>query len=262
MLFRSREGSGAGETDAFPASEFPLGRRYELRDRFVGTLLVDPALAGPGRDAFFGVRGDRRVFEQALSFLAAGDLVVDVGSNFGGTSRLFAERVGPTGSVHSFEPNPATFELLAENCRLAPHGNVEAHPVALGAAPGEATLFFPAEGNTGMVNLTGAGEAIGRASVETLDSLGLTPSLLKIDAEGQDGDVLAGGRETTRRMSGRRSLILVEANWEAGADTLAAELEQLESEGFVAYLDDRKRLRPWSGERVAGNLLLVANATL
>jgi FkbM family methyltransferase len=240
------------------ALALPRSRTYEVEDRQVGPLLARAGRPGPSRDAFFGVRLDSAL-NRAAEFLQAGDIVIDVGANFGGTARLFAAAVGPTGRVHAFEPNPGVFDLLEANAARAPHRNMDVQMLALGASPGEAPLWFPEGGNDGMVNLAGRGSVIGTTRVGTLDQLDLTPTLLKIDAENWDGRVLAGGRATTTRMAKRRSMILVEANWDAGAEEIEHEVQLLRRQGFVIWLDDRRQLRPWTGDRVPGNLVLIAN---
>ncbi|MFC6879073.1 MULTISPECIES: non-ribosomal peptide synthetase [Actinomadura] len=65
-----------------------------------------------------------------------GGVVVDAGAHVG-VFALLAARSGAT--VHAFEPIPPLFELLRRN--LAVHGvDARAHPCALGAEDGEATL--------------------------------------------------------------------------------------------------------------------------
>jgi FkbM family methyltransferase len=50
--------------------------------------------------------------------LHPGDVFIDVGANIGLWTLVAASSVGPCGRVFSFEPNPATFDKLAENIRL------------------------------------------------------------------------------------------------------------------------------------------------
>src|ERR1700687_1672184 len=47
-----------------------------------------------------------------------GDVVIDVGANFGWYTTLLAELVGESGHVYSFEPVPAAHDRLVENVRL------------------------------------------------------------------------------------------------------------------------------------------------
>lgn len=50
--------------------------------------------------------------------IKTGDVVVDVGANFGWYTTLFAIIVGEEGAVYAFEPVPQTFERLLDNLAL------------------------------------------------------------------------------------------------------------------------------------------------
>ena len=65
-----------------------------------------------------------------------GDVVVDVGANYGYTTSYFSSEVGPEGFVLSLEPEPDTRALLEHNVRTNGHANVEIVAAAAGAAPG------------------------------------------------------------------------------------------------------------------------------
>ena len=49
---------------------------------------------------------------------AAGDTVLESGGNIGSFTVPFARFVGPTGSVHAFEPQRPLAQLLATNAAL------------------------------------------------------------------------------------------------------------------------------------------------
>jgi FkbM family methyltransferase len=66
-------------------------------------------------------------------------VVFDVGANIGFYTSLFADLVGPTGRVHSFEPDPLSFGILKH--RTARRGNVTANQAAVGDRSGSITLF-------------------------------------------------------------------------------------------------------------------------
>src|SRR5208283_897383 len=77
----------------------------------------------------------------ALAALARpGMTVLDIGANLGLYSLLLARSVGPSGRVIAFEPDPDLCALLRANCAANGLANVEAHNMALGAAPGRMIL--------------------------------------------------------------------------------------------------------------------------
>ena len=74
-----------------------------------------------------------------------GDVVFDIGANFGWFTTLFARWVGPSGRVHGFEPVPFIHELAAETVKLnGMESRVQLNRLALGRSDGELTVHtFP-----------------------------------------------------------------------------------------------------------------------
>src|SRR5439155_22518055 len=66
----------------------------------------------------------RWVFDRLLR---PGDVVFDVGANFGAMTLFAARRVGPGGAVHAFEPQPDLAALVRESAALNGYGNVRVH---------------------------------------------------------------------------------------------------------------------------------------
>jgi FkbM family methyltransferase len=137
-----------------------------------------------------------------------GDVVIDVGANYGYTSSYFSSEVGPEGFVLSLEPEPDTRSLLSHNMRTNGHTNVEVVGAAAGAEPGTARLYRSGT-NLATHSLS---DALVRnikdsvvVDVVTLDELcatrldGRPPTVLKIDAEGWEWGVLEGAADVLRR---------------------------------------------------------------
>lgn len=85
---------------------FFLGRYYELPQQILVSALVRP-----------------------------GDRVLDAGGNIGMFTLLAAKAVGPTGTVDTFEPNPACLERLRPVLALNGIDWVRVHPFGLSDAP-------------------------------------------------------------------------------------------------------------------------------
>jgi FkbM family methyltransferase len=134
-----------------------------------------------------------------------GRTVYDVGAWEGTTALALARRVGPSGSVWAFEPNPTAAAKLRRNLGLNGMTNVSLLDVAVGDSTGEVDLAFQrnATGRAQIVSEAG-GEQRGvlvRVPMATLDELreqrGLPPPhLIKIDVEGAETQVLRGARRT------------------------------------------------------------------
>jgi FkbM family methyltransferase len=125
--------------------------------------------------------------------LRRGDVAIDVGAHHGLISLFAAGAVGPTGTVHAFEPQPELAATLRQSLRLNSLSNVHLHELALSDRDGRMTLNIPAF-NTGAASFSD--DVVGverRIEVEVrqaatyLASLNCpAPRLLKLDVEGHE----------------------------------------------------------------------------
>ena len=127
--------------------------------------------------------------------LALSPEFVDVGANIGAYT-LIASEV-PGARVLSLEPNPTAFAKLVQNVRLNERTNVIA--CNLGASSVGGSLRMTNDGASPLNRMLATGESSPstiEVRVETLDALchthGIAPSLIKIDVEGHEPEVLAG----------------------------------------------------------------------
>lgn len=142
---------------------------------------------------------ESEVMEALRSYLGPGAVFWDVGANLG-LHAVTAKTLAPETTVVAFEPNRLLAEKIRHNASLNCI-SVTVLPVALGARSGEATLHLVTSGNSGMSTLHpahGAGYDT-RVKVpvhrgEDLIARGELPhpTVMKIDVEGAEADVLAG----------------------------------------------------------------------
>ena len=139
-----------------------------------------------------------------------GHVVLDVGANIGTHTVPLARAVQPDGVVVAFEPQRVLFQMLCANVALNALGNVHARHGAAGREQGSIVvprLDYSAQDNFGGIEL-GTWTSGERVPLATLDSLELEACrLIKIDVEGMEGEVIAGGERTIRRC---RPLLYVE----------------------------------------------------
>lgn len=176
---------------------------------------------------------------QAIArLLRAGDTAIDVGANYGYFSLLMAARVGLSGRVHAFEPNPPIHELLSRTITTnGVGGRVKAHRLGLGAAEGEAELVVPPNGPGGArVRAPVAGQPMVGAPIQIrrLDSdpEWVEADLVKIDAEGAEADIWAGMTGLLR--GSRLKTVIVEFTAGRYADPQGF-LRELTGHGFRLY---------------------------
>ncbi|MBV8984693.1 MAG: FkbM family methyltransferase [Acidimicrobiia bacterium] len=121
---------------------------------------------------------------------------VDVGANFGYYSWLLDEQARDALEIHLFEPDAANQRLVRATLGRRPAGNATLHPVALGAEEGTALFYRDLDsGHRGsLVGEAAVGPAV-TTDVRRLDGEVPAPpplTLVKIDVEGGEEDVLAG----------------------------------------------------------------------
>lgn len=150
-----------------------------------------------------------------LSLVRQGDVVLDIGANFGYYTLLFSHLAGAAGRVHAFEPVPPSFAKLAAHlARGRRFDNVALNECALAEEEGTVTLFVPGT-DLGQASIArhsfgsweSATDVVPHASrALTMDgylaSRGLASlSFVKCDVEGAELLVLRGARETLRRFA-------------------------------------------------------------
>ena len=134
------------------------------------------------------------VLRVAAALVPEGGIFVDVGAHVGNHTMFMA-----TGGarVVAVEPHPDTCAILERNVdRNAVSTRVRIVNAALGDSPGSASISTADERNSGGATVS---RGTGDVRVITLDSLDLTPDVVKIDVEGSEDEVLAGAALTLRR---------------------------------------------------------------
>jgi len=133
-------------------------------------------------------------------FIAPGDCVLDIGANIGHYTKRFSDLAGPRGRVLAFEPVPTTFSLLSANVQLFDHANVTLFNAAVSDGLQVVGMAMP-RFDSGLTNYYMAhlsSDTDSELSVLTIsiDALRIDQrvSLVKIDTEGHEAQVLAGMR--------------------------------------------------------------------
>jgi FkbM family methyltransferase len=159
-------------------------------------LLVEPGMTGATGNVYAGLH-EFADMAFVLHLLRPGDLFVDAGANIGSYTVLASAGAGAR-SI-SVEPLPHTYQRLLDNVHLNRLEDlVTPHNVGLGAQEGE--LAFTSDlDSTNHVLMPGEPYTSSlTVPVATLDGLtsGKEPTCLKIDVEGYEEQVLAGGKGT------------------------------------------------------------------
>ena len=192
-----------------------------VRMGFLAPAVVD---AGPGMKLLLDPRdlvsvnilrgGDWQpeVWDALATNLPEGGVLLDVGAHIGFFSMKGALKVGKSGRVVAFEPNPETLKTLRENVRVNDFQNVVVVPVACTDREQTLTLFASPIMNSGASSLARDNADItfeqapheytvrGRPIDDVVRELKLTRvDAIKMDIEGAEVIALRGAMETLKR---------------------------------------------------------------
>ena len=150
------------------------------------------------------LREQQDFFEDELRFvrelLQPGQKVIDIGANYGVYTLPMAQKVGPDGHVWAFEPTSSTAQFLAQGIAANAFGHVTLEQKAVSSSPGSAQLSLQrnSELNSIIHGQPSAGDSETVTLVtldESMDRHGWTDiELIKIDAEGEENNIVKGGR--------------------------------------------------------------------
>lgn len=210
---------------------------------------------------------DPKVSDIVDKVVRQGDTCIDVGANLGLVSLRMAERAGPNGLIHAFEPQPQMIEYLMATLSRRTTQNIALHQIGLGRERGTLTLSVPS-GNAGRATMM-ASESPTDDTFE-VDVIPLTEfmetqergnvALVKIDVEGFESEVIAGGAgffETSPPW-----VVLLEEHAPVDGPTLPRALELLVSLNYEIFAIPKTlfstKLEPIGGAAKAHDYVAVS----
>ncbi|MBM3503016.1 MAG: FkbM family methyltransferase [Alphaproteobacteria bacterium] len=153
-------------------------------------------------------------FRRCIDACLPGSVVFDVGAHVGIVTLCASAAIGPDGRLFAFEPAEGNLRYLRNHKALNDLKNVEVVDSLVGASPLDAVEFLESAGDSGLN--TRAPRHFERKFVKrrrrqlTLDGFcderGVLPSVVKIDVEGAEVDVLRGA---TKMIAASRPLIIL-----------------------------------------------------
>ena len=150
-------------------------------------------------------------FEDEIKFLRRllqpGQKVIDVGANYGVYTLSMAQTVGPMGCVWAFEPASNTARLLAEGIASNGFTQIVLERCALSKTCGTAQLSL--NDNSELNALLHDSQSVGATETVPLLTLDVCMekfgwqdiAFIKIDAEGEEANILQGGKKFFEELS-------------------------------------------------------------
>lgn len=166
--------------------------------------------------------------------ISPGMTVIEVGANMGTHTVGLARKCAP-GLLYAFEPQPRVFQIMCANLAMNDIGNVRAIPDASGAEAGWATMpvvDYGTQYNFGSVSLESTTQPVAETAVRVtpIDDLPLSAcSLIKVDVEGWECEVIRGAAKTIARF---RPLLYVEND---RADRQGELIDLIDGLGYRQY---------------------------
>jgi FkbM family methyltransferase len=191
-----------------------------LRVRDGLTIAVPPALSAI---TTYVLLEQEDWFEKEIHFLRhflkPGMTAIDIGANLGVYSLPMARLVGPGGRVISYEPGSEARALLERSREFNDLENLEIIPAALSDSDREGHLAFAETSEVRALGADGSGEPVHITSLDMEDAARGWPSpdFIKIDAEGEEERIIAGGR---RFFSTHSPLVMFEIQTDTVNDKL------------------------------------------
>jgi FkbM family methyltransferase len=186
--------------------------------------------------------------------VSVGSVVLDIGANLGEYTVLAAQATDKHGRVIAYEPNPIVRDRLLRNIKANGFRHVEVCANALGLEDGIGVLTVPSdESGLGTLRSGPVGTEF-RVEVRRLDGTlseedRARLSMIKLDVEGFELEVLQGARDT---IDEARPVILYECAEDAfeirNGRVLTPVMEFLESAGYDNFVIRSSRGGRWSLE--------------
>jgi FkbM family methyltransferase len=120
--------------------------------------------------------------------IVSGDVVLECGGHHGCSAILLSNWVGVNGKVVTFEPFPQSCNIIEKNIQLNGLKNVDLYRKAIGAQRGTISI----DGSSSSVNFSGKGVDVELICLD--EYMDLNPTVLKIDVEGFETQVLQGAK--------------------------------------------------------------------
>lgn len=193
-----------------------------------------------------------------IHFLRSDDIFLDVGANVGSFTLLASGHVGARS--HTFEPVPSTFENLKANIALNQlFSKVSIYNCAIGAEAGQ--LKFTNDEDTMNHIAISSDENVFEVEVKAIDELlgnEATPTLIKIDVEGFETEVIKGTIITLAKKELKAIIIELNGSGERYGYDESLIQQTLNENGFRAYsYDPLQRLLVPSNVGGSGNTIFI-----
>lgn len=198
--------------------------------------------------------------------LSGGACFYDIGANIGVYTLWASRLIGSAGEVHSFEPVPATRDVMCELIAQNEMVNVRVVAKAAGRSRGR-TLIHVVKGASGLSSIVmppcpseASGLEVEVVAIDDyVESGSKPPDLVKIDVEGYELEVIRG---MTTTISAHKPVVVFEAlpqKMPSGEGDLASVEDAFRGLGYRIWSLGPKGMVLWRNDRPPTTNLLAAH---
>jgi FkbM family methyltransferase len=180
-------------------------------------------------------------YNSVLADLKTARVILDIGANIGNSS-LYYTSINPDAQILAFEPHPDTYKLAAENLKLNKFPNIHLINIGLGEKRETLKLYEVNDNNPGMNRILTAENDFPFKTIEVdrLDNVCREQNIdkidfIKIDVEGFEYSVLAGGKEVIQKSKPVLFIELDDNNLKENNKSAKALIELLVSFGYNKF---------------------------
>jgi len=163
----------------------------------------------------YRLRTEKPEINFLLRHLKSGQVALDIGAHKGAYTYWMSMRVGESGYVYAFEPQPELNQYLSGIAKRSKYQNIQVETMALSSQESDTTMNIPGGRPSPSASLIASDNKNGtqiNVHTTTLDDFTLlrnleTIDLIKCDVEGHELDVLMGGKRVLTRF---KPVVLIE----------------------------------------------------
>lgn len=200
--------------------------------------------------------------------LRPGQVAFDIGSNIGMHAMIMANRVGPTGRVHVFEPDPHPLGRLRANMHLNGLDNVTLNQAAVSSRTETRQLFLHDDTIGNFANASLQAANVGRSTkaidmkVWSLDDYVEANPIQRLDAikllaQGEEWNALQGAQKTIERFKPKIFFLWEPSYWARQSLCLMDAVRFFKERGYMTYQIEFGARRPVTEEIPMGQVLLA-----
>lgn len=201
------------------------------------------------------------------ALLRNGDTMIDIGAHIGWFALNAAQRIGNTGKVVAFEPNPHCLKSLRQNVHLNDFLNIAVEACAVSDTNGTSTFWIGDDMAGSLVasntqRLTNESIRGLKVRLQTLDSCSKTHDMrrltvIKIDVEGAELRVLKGAHRLLKRLKPHLIIEIQEDSLHAAGSSREEVFAFLSSFGYKPFLFRAGGLSPVTFKKIPMDVVNV-----